>query len=510
MLRQLSSTHWVISLLVCLHLCVTLSLAAKLNLWGDEISALNTTGRDLYYAINHSISYQIQPPTYFVLLHLWRNLNDSIFFARLFSVICAALTIYVIAELSKRFVRGIHPGWVTACICLNPFLIWAAIELKVPALFMLLSALLFLLFHDGYLTEDPQSWIRWLYTLVAIIGLYTQYFIGFILVANAVVLLCLKRWKQLRDYLISMVIVSISFAPVLLFVFPAKLAALQSFRAEGAVLEKSLSHTLKTVYAGTLRYVLPAQGPSEGLFDVWRRIRYLAVAFLAFIIIRYHRLITKQQIVIWLTVLVLTCIFITVGLRTGLIFEHYLSPLFPIATVAVFSALALIRGSLGRKVIVGWTVITVLASFISLVNQYTPMAKQGDWIRVSSYIAAAERLGQPIVLYTPEVEDIMKYYYRGSNRFIPLPQKENYEVYDWDKLVLDDEQEIADAIARQNGNSQQLWLVVDRVLCTVPFYQKSCQTLDGFANKYYTIEQAQTFYGSSVQLLRPKSDFQQR
>ena len=83
--------NYLIHLIVCLNLAITVPLAAILNIWTDEAYTLNTTGKNLSYALVQAINFESQAPLYFILLNIWRSVNDSIFWARLFSIICVVL-----------------------------------------------------------------------------------------------------------------------------------------------------------------------------------------------------------------------------------------------------------------------------------------------------------------------------------------------------------------------------------------------------------------------------------
>src|SRR6187399_2711789 len=87
-------------------------LAATLGLGIDESYTLDTTSKSLAYAWTQSLDFELQAPLYFMLLQLWRGLGDSIFHARLFSIVCAVLTIPVLVALSRRFLRGAGSAWL--------------------------------------------------------------------------------------------------------------------------------------------------------------------------------------------------------------------------------------------------------------------------------------------------------------------------------------------------------------------------------------------------------------
>ena len=83
----------IVLILIFVHLAIALPLAFRLNIWTDEASTLYTTQKGFFQAFQNLFTDEKQAPLYFLFLSLWRKLNDSIFFARLFSIICSALAI---------------------------------------------------------------------------------------------------------------------------------------------------------------------------------------------------------------------------------------------------------------------------------------------------------------------------------------------------------------------------------------------------------------------------------
>src|SRR5262249_44867592 len=132
----------------------------------------------------------------------------------LLSVTCAACTLVLAWFLSRRVIPTFRPGWLVATLALHPLLIWAAVEIRVYALVAALSAGLLLLFYHGFMYDDAPRAVRIAYAVLAVAALYTQYYLGFSLVANAAALFVTKRWRPLRDYLLLMIPVGLALGPV--------------------------------------------------------------------------------------------------------------------------------------------------------------------------------------------------------------------------------------------------------------------------------------------------------
>ena len=164
---------------------VSLPLALFLNVWLDESFTIHTTGSGPLYAYLQSVNFEIQPPLYFVLESIWRLLNESsIFYARLPSIIFAALAVGVIVVTASKLAPRIHPIVVAAVTALNPIVIWAAVEMRVYALVFLVGSVLMWTFFEGFCNKEATAKqlrsARIMYAVFALIGLYTQYYVGFV------------------------------------------------------------------------------------------------------------------------------------------------------------------------------------------------------------------------------------------------------------------------------------------------------------------------------------------
>ena len=490
--------NYLIHLIVCLNLAITVPLAAILNIWTDEAYSLDTTGKSFHYAISQAINFELQPPLYFALLNIWRIFNDSIFWARLFSIICIVLTIYVVALLSKRFIKTIHPVWIVTTFALNPFVIKMALEIRVYSFAMLLSALLLLFFFDGYFSYPSQTRAKVLYILFSIFALYTQYYLGYLLVANGLVLLISRRWKSLFSYLLGMSLVAICFAPILSIIFQQ--VSNHTLYANNSLLIENFSglkiFNLKELLA--IFNYLP-KSPQRNL--------YVSIIFLVLAIIslfKYQPLINRLFLAIWTLNIVSFCFFTLVLFITkGILFERHTVGSFIILLLAIFLLFSLIKDHQKRKIIIIiWTVAITLNYSQSLFEKYSPLAKSGDWIRVATYISNFEKPEQKILVFDPISAVELSYYYSGTNVIVPIPKTEDFKTYDLQKYALNNEQEIAQALA---SNHDCIWLVekmnssFNRVNVNL-----NSHILENFVSKYYEVESSKQFYKSKVRFLRRK------
>jgi len=488
------SRDWLLlAAVILLHLALVIPLAAALNLWVDEAYTLQSTGDGLAHAVRRAVNFELQPPFYFVLLTLWRSMNDSAFFARLFSILCTGSTIAVTASLARRYLPGIRPALAAAVVGLNPLTVFAAVEARFYALALLLSALLLLLFHDGYVSDKPSPVARLWYTLAAVVALYTFYFLGFLLVACGAALLVLQRRQAIRSYLISMVVVGALFAPL----------ALTAMRQVGSVGSVGMGRQTPTeagalVWQAAWRQLLPVS-QENSLAAVRGWVSRLTLPLVMVAALLQHRRPTTAVLVPLIVGGIMSLFFVLVAMRLGSDFvrpQHTTVLYIPI----LLAMLALLQYvGRARAASVGCIASFVLAGAYVL-QTYAPMAKLGDWIRVSHYIQRYESDSTPILVFKAEFVLALEYHYAGRNVLIPLPKPTGRERYDPKEEVLTDEAEILVALSERLDARRQFWLVTAH---TQPFrgIDFHPEILEQFVERHCRVLRDESFVASRVRLL---------
>jgi hypothetical protein len=493
-----ASGRFVVPLLIFIHVLLTLVLAYNLNIWIDEAFSLHTTERGVAFALRQALNFEMQAPLYFVLLSIWRKIDQSIFFARLFSVASVALALKVIATLSTRLWKDVHPGFLVAIVAFNPLTITVAVDVRLYAPVLLLSALLLLTFHDGFLTQSRRRRTQVIYVLLAVIALYTQYYTGFLLVGNACALLVLKRWRALIEYLIGMVIVGLCLTPMLPFIHYQMTA-----HAAPVSYAQSWWEVLKFITWKLKDYVLPLSWDISLVVRSWvLRVCYLAALYIVF---KKRRELTPGAIATWtITLVVASCFFVVARFSGEMLLQmrHTLVLFLPL-TLAAFSIVALAKN---KRVVIVWTLVVLIFSLTSLYVRYKPMAKFGDWKRVAAYLASDEKPEQPILVFHAGAALPLERYYSGNNTILPIPRTNTFERFDFNDYVLRDEREIIGALERTPGNHDTIWIVTDWD-CGFAGVSYHCEILEGFIDKYYTVVETRQFHNSTVRKLERKRQF---
>jgi len=217
-----TSTGWLLLLTLAAALLRGLWLAWQ-PLWWDE-------GYSFYFAtepIQRMVALtaeDIHPPLYYALLHGWLLAGVDPLKGRLLSVLIGALAIPLFVWLAAE----LYPArkrmqWIAALLLLlNPLHLYYSQEVRMYGLAMLLGigSALFLV-RSVQRIESRQPALRPLlgYWIFATLSLYTLYYLGFLLLAQALwaIWRLRARWKSGIPLLTTWLAIGISYLPWLIY-----------------------------------------------------------------------------------------------------------------------------------------------------------------------------------------------------------------------------------------------------------------------------------------------------
>lgn len=191
-----------IALMVILFLGLILRLInLGQSFWLDEGAQVIESSRSLWQQFD--LAADFHPPLYHLLLHFWMLLGKSEVIIRIPSVLFGVLSVFLIYKIACRL-GSKNAGFLAALfLAVSPYHIWYSQEARPYSLFIFLSSLLTFL------------WIRkiWkIYTVVAILLLYTHYFASFVLLSHLVATFIFDK-KSLKMLVFSLFLSLIAFLP---------------------------------------------------------------------------------------------------------------------------------------------------------------------------------------------------------------------------------------------------------------------------------------------------------
>ncbi|WP_419174456.1 hypothetical protein [Desulfosediminicola sp.] len=489
----------IATLMMC-QLALTLYLSFTLNIWVDEYFSLFATEGSMRRAIWQSIHFDSQPPLYYFLLNLWRMGDSSVLFARLFSVISVALATYIIYLLACRLWGQSKVLPFFPILVLNPYLIWAASEIRLYGFLLLECALLMYFFHKAFLHDDRQHATRdrLAFFALSLAILYTQYYAGFLLLAGAFALMVLGRWQELKVYIVGMLVVGILFLPMI-GVLSGQVREV-SHTASAAVSAPGLTESVKHVYWLLQGLLFPDNGIA-GWAAVKDWIVLLLVLYLVYLLVRHKSCVITLPNMYLLTLLfVLAGSFILICWKLGMYYtqRRHLAILF-------FPLLGLWLGYLCsiKQRWLGWLLLAIcMATYANaLMYKYVPPVKYGDWERVAGHISSSSHYNAPILVFRNTGALPFSTYFKPTANIIPVPNAFGLDHFDAQSPVLESEQLLIDMAEKLDKSSNHFWLLTYATGSWLGV-DIGARFVEQFVETHCTVIEQKKFVGTKVRLVR--------
>lgn len=497
-MQKLSKHFYLILILV--HLIITIPLAYILNIWVDEASTLYNTEHGFIHTFQNVFHTEKQAPLYFLLLSLWRDIDASVFFSRLFSIICSCLAIKVFYDLVRNFFAERERLLLTAFFALHPFLIWISLEIRLYSIIVLLSCLLLKFFAEGYLENQKKGQI--FYIVIAIIALYTNYYLGFLLVGGFLGLLILRRGKEAKTYFWQMLIVGAAILP-LLWAIKMQLAVNTSGH-------KEVTHFIdgvKTLWGHFLVFVFPTEllpGEDQTTISVIR-VWLIRLSILAVILLLIKNKFRDLDDKVWLFGTFSAVIFGFMMFAFSILGGEYIALRH---AAVIFVPLILFIAAIFTNVLPvrSWAVLAIIFTLLfpySIYKLYPTFAKRGDWKNIAQFIQANEKPDQVIITSQAYDAISLPYHYKGINKVLPDERFFEWNVEDTLKSENAFKKQTAFILSEIPPETKEIWLLT-RDTCHLPETAPSCRPLENFVQENYTIEIEKDFYLEKLRLLRKK------
>ncbi len=390
-------------------------LASKVDIWEDEAYSLHTTSKGLLKVIERSYTFEGQAPFYFLTLAIWRHINSGIFFARLLSVLFLGLSAVYFYKLINLINGKDFSRWMVIIYLLNPFSVWAALEIRLYSMVIFLSCILTYSFFRFFF-ENKKKFL-YIFLVTCLVGLFTQYFIALEIAALGITLLIFKGIKKFLNFCLYCIPLVVLFIPNLFF----------------------LSHQIGITQDGSTRFhqvdmvIHSPQVVALGLLEtisvnIWvnRLSRLLIVACL---VLAYYKLYRKQNPSSKQTIKNIN--FFVVNIVA--VFFLYLSlvVILNFSFQARYMALALPFFIFLYSIFKVYNPITTKTIFLAILCLYvyelyinydlTPV-RTFDYKSASKIIHKIEKPHEPILLFKKSLIPAFSFYYRGPDSLYSLPR----------------------------------------------------------------------------------------
>jgi mannosyltransferase len=188
---------WLLWLVVGLTIAGGVLRFTKLgeSYWYDEAVTVRLARSSFVSMIRALPGSESTPPLYYAIAWVWARIFGTNEVAlRSLSALFGTAAIPVAAAAGRTFASGAAGALVGALAAASPFLIWYSQEARAYALYVLLSASSLLLFARA--RRSPSAPRIWLWAGASALAVWTEYFAGFLVVAEAAFLLADRRSRH--------------------------------------------------------------------------------------------------------------------------------------------------------------------------------------------------------------------------------------------------------------------------------------------------------------------------
>lgn len=342
-------------LLLIVGIFSRLFLVVKLPIWHDEFYSVWASDHTVFQ-IAHSLTDQVHPPGFYLLLHYWGQVSQHIYWLRFLSVVAFTINIFLIRKLASKLNNINEPNLLVFLYVFSGYFVIFDWQIRMYTIVVTLAlfSLLTLLDLDNNLTK--KNLIGWLkFTVINFLGLYIDYAYVWYFVPCAIFFLSYLSIKRDKKFYFSLY--SFVWSGILLAIIAPTALITSKFGINGI---------LWTVNYVSPNFFIPFfLGSHTTLF--------FSLAFLALFVWGLYSYINLYKFNFPSLLIIFSGIFSIVA---TLIYSHFFQPLFHVRSLQIVGLMVVVLYYFGiinipkryKRYIYSLVIVGVLINFV-LVNK---------------------------------------------------------------------------------------------------------------------------------------------
>jgi uncharacterized membrane protein len=473
-----SSRHYIISIIILVFIGIASLIGIDRYLWTDEGYTMLTTSHHLKDIAPIALRFELQPPIYFLLAKVWRLIFDSVFWLRLLSILITCCSIIYFEKL-VRIITSKHVLTYTLLFALNPATIWVSLEIRSYGLMAFMAVLLLYFFYKYYLSDEKiKTKQRILYIILAFVGVWTNYYLVLLLVANFIVLLIIADKKKIIGYLVDMIVPALS---TLLFI-PFMSLQLESYTNNNDKVT-GIKEILLFIYYRYEEFLFTPKHFGVYLRYILRFIFLFVIAFKIKSLIKTKDKYTRYLFFHLLAITVIFIVFIPFVNKNMIKFRHTIFIL-PLLLIAFFLIISQYKRQLATLAFIGIGILYLINAY----KIYLDTMNENGIIAGALYIEKKEQNHENVVIYRNELDLVFRNYYRGNNRVEVMPFRITVDkTYNHDLWNIESKQDIVDFFEQKNL-SEPIWILTDTVNQAIFGINYNYELLDNYIDEIYVTD----------------------
>ena len=211
----ISSEAWLVAGITIIAAALRFATISHQSYWFDEAQAVHELRLSFGSMLHAWSAYEPNPPLYFVLAWPWAHvLGTGELALRSLSALLGTVTVVLVYLCGRELVSRRAGLYAAALAALSPFLIWYSQEAREYMLLSALAAASLLCFARAWNSGTGRRLAWW--ALFSALALATQYFAGFLIGAEALLLLYRHRDRATVAAVGVLVVVEAALVPHLI------------------------------------------------------------------------------------------------------------------------------------------------------------------------------------------------------------------------------------------------------------------------------------------------------
>jgi mannosyltransferase len=440
----------VLLLLMCIPVLLSVFFFAGQSLRLDEAQSLWQSGRGVGYIFN-LVAKDVHVPLYHILLHFWRiAFGDTVMVARSMSLVFYILSIPALYLLGTAAYNRRVGFFAAFLFSISPFVNWYGNEIRMYTLFTFLVILNQYFFVKIFKNKEHSDHTWALYTLTAILGVFSHYFFFLNLASQAVFYLLQKSrfpTGSFKRFVYALVIICLLFIPWAWYVLHLGQAGNQD-----PLLAVPTSVNL---FSTVSQFVFGFQNDNINtvLLSLWP----ITVLF-AFLGLRKRasRNEHPETLYFLVTLLVsLTIAFVGSFIIAPIFVSRYLIFTVPSLYLLLAGLFESYTSKFAQLARYGLAALMVLTLAVEIASPTTPVKE--NYETATQYLNTHVTPQDVVVLSAPFTVYPVKYYYRGPAPITTLPI---WNQYSYGPIPSFNASELPNQVKEVAGSSQNLYLLL--------------------------------------------------
>ena len=404
-------------------------------LGSDDIYTIHSTSENYLKSLSRAIHFEMQAPLYFLLMSFWREISDTLFWAKLFHYISFLISSVFFYRILRMLVSNRKDLFILLLLfALHPFLFYISNDLRRYSLSLLFGVITLYYFIRIYVKGNNSKKDRIFLILVSTAGIFNDYYHTFLL-ASLGVGVVFSDVKNKWNYYLDMIIPVIGFL-ILLRVILYQIGSLGDWPVsyiESGLLLSSFKHILFLLESQT--YTFFNFGLAGNIV-----VRLALFAGLFYLI----RIRPPEYPALYVSAAFMIVIFITVifYLRsTSLLSLQYTAFYYPL----IFLSFSLIlvnafKNDMVRAgVIIGFMAVSV-AGYADIRSPRYKFHRSLKEMAVKLNNSYSDRV---VFVFNPKDAAIINFYLDDQEKkVIGVPGKLDFEVYNYSARTVESEEQI--------------------------------------------------------------------